>query len=60
LRLLEAAPGPRTTMQSPLRWSVSTEWKRDYCNVERLSPEELKKRREEWERARREVQSNRQ
>jgi hypothetical protein len=46
-------------MQSPLRWSVSTEWKRDYCNVELLSPEELKKRRDEWERAGREVQSNR-
>jgi hypothetical protein len=51
LRLLEAAPGPRTTLQSPLHWSVSTEWKLDYCNVERLSPEELQKRRDEWERA---------
>jgi D-proline reductase (dithiol) PrdB len=26
LRLLESAPGPRTTMQSPLRWSESAEW----------------------------------
>ena len=58
LRLLEAAPGPRTTMQSPLRWSVSTEWKLDYCNIERLSPEELQKRRDECEPARREVHSN--
>src|SRR5207248_761050 len=34
LRLLESAPGPRTTMQSPLRWSKSAEWKLDYCNAE--------------------------
>jgi D-proline reductase (dithiol) PrdB len=52
LRLLETAPGARTTMQSPLRWSPSAEWKLDYCNVDRLSPEELQQRRAEWERAR--------
>jgi D-proline reductase (dithiol) PrdB len=59
LRLLKAAPGPRTTMHSPLRWSPSVEWKLDYCNVDRLSPEDLQQRREEWERARREAQANR-
>jgi hypothetical protein len=51
LRLLESAPGPRTTIQSPLRWSASADWKLDYCNVERVGPEELRRRREEWERA---------
>ena len=51
LRLLESAPGPRTTMQSPLRWSESADWKLDYCNVDRISPEELQRRRQEWERA---------
>ena len=50
LRLLESAPGPRTTVQSPLRWSESAEWKMDYCNVERLSLEELKRRRAEFDR----------
>ena len=50
LRLLESAPGPRTTLQSPLRWSESAEWKVDYCNAERLSAEELKRLRAEFDR----------
>ena len=50
LRLLESAPGPRTTMQSPLRWSESAEWKLDYCNAEQLSREELKRLRAEFDR----------
>ena len=33
LRLLETAPGPQTTVQSPLRWSADASWKRDYNNV---------------------------
>ena len=47
LRLLESAPGPRTTMQSPLRWSESHEWKLDYSNPERVTPEELARSRAE-------------
>lgn len=50
LRLLESAPGPRTTMQSPLCWSENAEWKLDYCNAERLSPEEIRRLREEFDR----------
>jgi hypothetical protein len=50
LALLETAAEPRTTLQSPLRWSESAEWKLDYCNVERLSPEELARRRAEFDR----------
>ncbi|MGO4717228.1 glycine/sarcosine/betaine reductase selenoprotein B family protein [Bradyrhizobium sp. 2TAF24] len=49
LKLLEAAPGPRTTMQSPLRWSADASWKLDYNNVARMSPEELERRRREFE-----------
>jgi D-proline reductase (dithiol) PrdB len=49
LRLLESAPGPRTTMQSPLRWSESAAWKLDYCNIERLTADEIQRRREEWD-----------
>ena len=45
LALLETAPAPRTTVQSPLRWSASPEWKLDYCNIARLSSEEIAKRR---------------
>jgi hypothetical protein len=45
LALLEAAPAPRTTVQSPLRWSDSAEWKLDYCNIARLAPDEIARRR---------------
>jgi D-proline reductase (dithiol) PrdB len=50
LRLLEAAPAARTTIQSPLRWSENPSWKLDYSNIERLSPEEIRRRREEFDR----------
>ena len=45
LDLLDRAPSARTTVQSALRWSASAEWKLDYCNIERLSAEEIAKRR---------------
>jgi hypothetical protein len=45
LRVLESAPAARTTVQSPLRWSASADWKLDYCNVQRLSSDELQRRR---------------
>jgi D-proline reductase (dithiol) PrdB len=45
LRVLEQAPAPRTTVQSPLRWSASPDWKLDYCNIERLSADEIRRRR---------------
>jgi D-proline reductase (dithiol) PrdB len=50
LRLLEAAPAARTTVQSPLRWSYNPSWKLDYSNIERLSPEEIWRLREEFDR----------
>ena len=49
LKVLEAAPAPRTTVQSPLRWSADPDWKLDYCNVERLTPEEIARRRAEFD-----------
>jgi D-proline reductase (dithiol) PrdB len=49
LNLLEAAPGPQTTVQSPLRWSADASWKRDYNNVALLSAEELTRRRREFD-----------
>jgi D-proline reductase (dithiol) PrdB len=49
LGVLEAAPGPQTTVQSPLRWSADASWKRDYNNVALLSAEELARRRREFD-----------
>jgi D-proline reductase (dithiol) PrdB len=45
LKLLETAPAARATVQSPLRWSASADWKLDYCNIARLSPEEIARKR---------------
>jgi D-proline reductase (dithiol) PrdB len=50
LRVLEAAPAPRTTVQSPLRWSADPSWKLDYSNIARLSEEEIRLRRDEFDR----------
>jgi D-proline reductase (dithiol) PrdB len=43
LRVLEAAPAPRTTVQSPQRWSDNWEWKLDFMNLQGISPEEIKR-----------------
>ena len=50
LRVLESAPAPRTIVQSPLRWSSDPSWKLDYSNIERLSPDEIRRRRQEFDR----------
>ncbi len=50
LRLLETASGPQTTMQNPQRWNEDGRWKLDFSNVEQLSAEELRRRREEFDR----------
>jgi hypothetical protein len=50
LRVLESAPAPCTTVQSPLRWSPDPSWKLDYSNIERLSPEEIRRQRQEFDR----------
>jgi len=49
LRVLESAPGPQTTLQSPLRWREDAAWKRDYSNPAMLSADELARRRAEFE-----------
>ncbi len=49
LRVLESAPAARTTVQSPLRWSDDPSWKRDYCRIDNLPPEELARRRQEFD-----------
>ncbi|TMH96460.1 MAG: glycine reductase [Betaproteobacteria bacterium] len=49
LSVLETAPAPRATVQSPLAWTASPDWKLDYCNIERLAPEEIRRRRAEFD-----------
>ena len=59
LRLLEGAPGPNTTLQSPLRWSEDPAWKRDYSNIDLVPPEEIARRRAEFDRIKEVAKSRR-
>jgi glycine/betaine/sarcosine/D-proline reductase family selenoprotein B len=59
LRLLETASGPQTTMQSPLRWNEDGKWKLDYLNLEQIGSDELKRRREEFDRQKELARPNR-
>lgn len=52
LGLLETAGAPRSTEQSPLRWSDDDQWKLDYANPDRLDADELARLRHEAEAAR--------
>ena len=49
LRVLETAPAPRTTVQSPQRWTDDASWKLDYNNLATLTPEDIAERRKEFE-----------
>ena len=49
LRVLESAPGARTTVQSPLRWSEDASWKCDYLDLTTLSPEKIAERKKEFD-----------
>ena len=44
LATLESAPGPRTTVQSPLKWGDTPDWKLDFQNIDQMSEEEIKAR----------------
>ena len=59
LRLLESASGASTTMQSPLRWSEDASWKLDYNNIAQMSPEELARRRAEFDKQKEIARGNR-
>ena len=43
------SPTTRGDPQSPLRWSTSADWKLDYCNVARLTTDEIARRRAEFD-----------
>ena len=49
LRVRESAPGPRTTVQSPQRWSDDPAWKLRYSDVSKLTPEDIIERRKEFD-----------
>ena len=49
LQLLESAPGPRSSVQSPLRWSDEVAWKDEFQNVRFMSAEEIARRRAEFD-----------
>ena len=49
LRVLETAPAPRTTVQSPQRWREDAAWKLDYNNLATLTPADIAERRKEFE-----------
>ena len=49
LRVLESAPGPRTTVQSPLRWRDDADWKPEYSNISKLTPADIEERRKEFD-----------
>jgi D-proline reductase (dithiol) PrdB len=49
LRVLETAPAARTTVQSPLRWRDDPSWKRDFSNLDNLTPAEIAERRMEFD-----------
>jgi len=51
LDLLGSADGPRTTVHSPLVWPRPTNWREDYSNPDKLSAEEIARRRQEFDRA---------
>lgn len=48
LDLLASAPGPQTTWRNPLRWSDDHAWKDDISNVNKLSEEEIQRRKDEF------------
>jgi hypothetical protein len=48
LDLLETAIAPRTTVQSPYRWSDDPSWKDDFYRLD-LTPEQIAKAREEFD-----------
>ena len=50
LGVLETAPGPRTTVPSPIVWSAGSDWKLDYLSLAGLTAEEIARRRRDFDR----------
>lgn len=48
LDLLESAPGPRTTRQTPFRWADDAAWKRDFYRLD-MTAEQIERARAEMD-----------
>jgi glycine/betaine/sarcosine/D-proline reductase family selenoprotein B len=59
LQVLQSAPTARTTVQSPLRWQTDASWKLDYLNLAKIDPDELERRRQEFDRQKEIARGNR-
>jgi len=51
LDVLKNADGPRTTVQTPLKWNGAEAWKQDYSNAAKLSAEEIAHRKRAFDAA---------
>ena len=60
LNLIESAEKPRSTVQSPYRWPGAEHWKADYSNPDRLSKEEISRKRAEFDSAKKTAKALRQ
>lgn len=60
LDLLETATQARSTRASPLRWAGAPDWKQDYCNIDRLSADQIAALRAEFDRGKLQAQALRQ
>lgn len=60
LELLATAEAPRTTWTSPLRWADNDHWKTDFYDISRLSEEELKNLRRDFDRQKQVARQRRQ
>lgn len=49
LDLLDSAIAPRTTLQSPQHWTSSADWKEDFYSIAKMPPEELARKRAEFD-----------
>lgn len=57
LSLLVSASGPRTIWHSPQVWPGRADWKQDYSNAARLSPQQIASRRAAFDAAKRAAKS---
>ena len=49
LQTLETASEPRTTVKSAQQWSADSTWKDEFFSIENVSPQELARRRAEFD-----------
>jgi len=55
--MIEQAKSPRTTIQSSYKWPGDKQWKEDYSNPDKLSSEEIQRRRTAFDSAKKEAKA---